>query len=508
MYCKNCGCLLEDSQSVCTQCGTKRGEGTAFCPECGDKKAPDSILCTNCGFKFSDAGASAGESEQSSANDNKSNTEQSGSENLTDLQKNPTTAAETPVQPENSSAQVQQYGQPVQQNMPYQAQQPMQQNMPYQAQPPMQQNMPYQAQQPMQQQYPNTQMQQNQQYYPPAPQRKGYCRNCGGEIMQGQVGCTICGTKYGEGTKYCHHCGAEATAGAQICSNCGKSLKPPFSIGRYFKDLLQNFVSIIKAPDIFGSIARNIPNVLSLIIFIVMLFPVASHFYVSSYYGLSGYRIPLSTFSVSTVAGILYILAFVVAIALYEPFTRSFISKNSKLDRWSCLFVPALDFIGSLFLFLGYIIKINASENAYIFYAKYPGMALSITGWVVLALTVLSVVSGIIAFIRFAKAPSPVSAYQSQQNSSVINEVNNMPSSTPNTQNTNVQNQSDSSIYGNVPSSTPNTQNTDVQNQSDSSIYSNVPSSVPNTQNTDVQNGPSSSIYNNAPANNEQDNNK
>ena len=302
--------------------------------------------------------------------------------------------------------------------------------------------------------------------------------------MQGQVGCTICGTKYGEGTKYCHHCGAEATAGAQICSNCGKSLKPPFSIGRYFKDLLQNFVSIIKAPDIFGSIARNIPNALSIIIFIVMLFPVASHFYVSSYYGLSGYRIPLSTFSVSTVAGILYILAFVVAIALYEPFTRSFISKNSKLDRWSCLFVPALDFIGSLFLFLGYIIKINASENAYIFYAKYPGMALSITGWVVLALTVLSVVSGIIAFIRFAKAPSPVSAYQSQQNSSVINEVNNMPSSVP------------------------NTQNTDVQNQSDSSIYSNVPSSVPNTQNTDVQNEPSSSIYNNAPANNEQDNNK
>ncbi len=52
MYCKNCGCTIDDGAYACTNCGTYVGQGMNFCANCGNQVQPGAVICTNCGFSL------------------------------------------------------------------------------------------------------------------------------------------------------------------------------------------------------------------------------------------------------------------------------------------------------------------------------------------------------------------------------------------------------------------------------------------------------------------------
>ena len=49
MYCKNCGALLNDNQSVCLDCGVRVGNGNKYCQYCGCAVHPEQDICLSCG---------------------------------------------------------------------------------------------------------------------------------------------------------------------------------------------------------------------------------------------------------------------------------------------------------------------------------------------------------------------------------------------------------------------------------------------------------------------------
>lgn len=49
MYCRNCGCELNDNQAVCLKCGAKVGVGNTHCANCGKEVDKNAAFCLNCG---------------------------------------------------------------------------------------------------------------------------------------------------------------------------------------------------------------------------------------------------------------------------------------------------------------------------------------------------------------------------------------------------------------------------------------------------------------------------
>lgn len=49
MFCKNCGCPMDNIQTVCIKCGAPKGAGNRFCPNCGAQTAPGAYVCVKCG---------------------------------------------------------------------------------------------------------------------------------------------------------------------------------------------------------------------------------------------------------------------------------------------------------------------------------------------------------------------------------------------------------------------------------------------------------------------------
>ncbi len=393
MYCKNCGHQLADDHNVCTQCGIKRGEGEGFCQQCGAQKVPGSDFCTSCGLKFVQNGV-----------------------NLEKSEPEPADAGET---------QVLQPGMLVQPNDPYPQNQPIQQFQPQNPQDPQYAQYPQDSQYQQYQQYPQD-AQYQQQYY--APQRKGFCRNCGAEVMQGSSACTNCGTNYGQGSSFCHRCGAAAVPGAETCTSCGKSLKPPYTFGSYIKEYFSNFLFGKNSRSALSIVTRIIPTVFAIAAFIIMLCPVAVYTLIpgsSSYYGnISSYSdvynyyssysssstataaeasyqtASMNAFGLSVFGGILFILAFAFALLIKEPFTNSFCEKKPVLAKLSLLFVPLLDTIAVGCLALGFLSKFNASDNSYIFIASYPELNIGVGGWILVGVVVVSLVCGIISALN------------------------------------------------------------------------------------------------------------
>ena len=49
MYCRNCGEIMNDNQSVCIKCGVPVGKGNNFCTFCGGGVATNAVICKSCG---------------------------------------------------------------------------------------------------------------------------------------------------------------------------------------------------------------------------------------------------------------------------------------------------------------------------------------------------------------------------------------------------------------------------------------------------------------------------
>ena len=424
MYCKNCGCQLADDHNVCTQCGTPKGAGNGFCPQCGEKKNDDSVFCTGCGFQFSQTNNSNNAPKeiplQKPTEDNSSSPVNIAKQGEVSSPQGEVKSEPIPFDEQNTTVLDPSMLGPQNGYIPQQPNVPMQNGMPQQPNMPMQNGMP-----------------QNQQYYQPAPMPKRFCRVCGKELIPNQSVCMNCNTKYGDGQGFCHHCGEPAVPGATVCNRCHQSLKPPFSAGKYFGELLNNFVSVIKTPDIIASVARHIPSLLALVLFVLMFFPLANYSVISTYsysYNLrSLFKLGFNAFGLSVFGGLLSVLAFVAAIIMFEPFIHSFIYKNRVLKRLSVFFVSGLDVLALGCMALGFISKATASENTYIFYAKYPEMNITIMGWIFAGIVILSLISSIFAFIKESR-PASVNAGlgQSNQNKNTIPQnvpqQNNVPS--------------------------------------------------------------------------------
>ena len=424
MYCKNCGCQLADDHNVCTQCGTPKGAGNGFCPQCGEKKNDDSVFCTGCGFQFSQTNNSNNAPKeiplQKPTEDNSSSPVNIAKQGEVSSPQGEVKSEPIPFDEQNTTVLDPSMLGPQNGYIPQQPNVPMQNGMPQQPNMLMQNGMP-----------------QNQQYYQPAPMPKRFCRVCGKELIPNQSVCMNCNTKYGDGQGFCHHCGEPAVPGATVCNRCHQSLKPPFSAGKYFGELLNNFVSVIKTPDIIASVARHIPSLLALVLFVLMFFPLANYSVISTYsysYNLrSLFKLGFNAFGLSVFGGLLSVLAFVAAIIMFEPFIHSFIYKNRVLKRLSVFFVSGLDVLALGCMALGFISKATASENTYIFYAKYPEMNITIMGWIFAGIVILSLISSIFAFIKESR-PASVNAGlgQSNQNKNTIPQnvpqQNNVPS--------------------------------------------------------------------------------
>lgn len=49
MFCRNCGNLLTESETICRQCGFAVGTGEQFCEHCGSEVYPYAVSCETCG---------------------------------------------------------------------------------------------------------------------------------------------------------------------------------------------------------------------------------------------------------------------------------------------------------------------------------------------------------------------------------------------------------------------------------------------------------------------------
>ncbi|MGN0470768.1 MAG: zinc ribbon domain-containing protein [Acutalibacteraceae bacterium] len=330
MYCKNCGFKMEDGFQVCPQCGTKKGLGNAYCGECGAVRSVGSAFCTQCGSKY--------EVEQpvtvGAINENKEQ-----------------------VQPQQPTAQQ------------------------FQAQP----------QQPTAQQFQAQPQQNGNQFTPPAPAKK-YCRNCGSEILPGQVVCTKCGTKVGEGTAFCPHCASPVQPGAAACMNCGRSIKHPFDFAKYIKEFGNNFVSLFKQTDKMAMIFDNFVNFASVLVFIFMLLPVA-------YVSVSIFSYSTNAFGVNGFAGFMFILALLSAIIKYEPFCAKFMQEKPQIGKFYVFLTPALELIGVICLMIS-TFAASASAGSYAYLSSYISVGFTFAGWILILLVAASIADAVYLFIK------------------------------------------------------------------------------------------------------------
>lgn len=49
MYCRTCGCKLDENAEVCMECGCKPLTGKSYCQNCGAKTIEQQELCIQCG---------------------------------------------------------------------------------------------------------------------------------------------------------------------------------------------------------------------------------------------------------------------------------------------------------------------------------------------------------------------------------------------------------------------------------------------------------------------------
>lgn len=245
-----------------------------------------------------------------------------------------------------------------------------------------------QPQQPTQQQFQAQPQPNNFQATPPAPVKK-YCRNCGSEILPGQVVCTKCGVKFGEGTSFCTHCGSAVQSGATVCMKCGKSIKQPFDAEKYFKEFGDNFVSVFKQADKKAMIFDNFINFASVLVFIFMLFPVAyaSAFYVSY---------STNAFGVSGFAGFLFILALLSAVIKYEPFCANFMKEKPEIGKFYIFLTPALELIGVICLMIGTF----AASASVAYLSSFVQVGFTFGGWILILLVAASVADAIYLFLQ------------------------------------------------------------------------------------------------------------
>ncbi len=53
MFCRNCGNVLTESETICRACGFAVGTGELFCAECGSEVYPYAVCCDTCGSAIS-----------------------------------------------------------------------------------------------------------------------------------------------------------------------------------------------------------------------------------------------------------------------------------------------------------------------------------------------------------------------------------------------------------------------------------------------------------------------
>lgn len=49
MYCRQCGAIMHEQQSICLKCGVEAGKGNNFCYCCGNAVVPEAVICVKCG---------------------------------------------------------------------------------------------------------------------------------------------------------------------------------------------------------------------------------------------------------------------------------------------------------------------------------------------------------------------------------------------------------------------------------------------------------------------------
>lgn len=253
---------------------------------------------------------------------------------------------------------------------------------------------PY-AQQTTAQQYQSVAQMDTSKYLP----AKKFCRNCGAQVMNNQVICTKCGVKVGQGTSYCPHCAAPVQPGAVACMSCGQSIKT-FDIADYFNTFYENFASIFRTKDILSLLLDNGAYFISVLMFILSFIPsieaVASAWGVSTsngtnIYGNNGF------------CGFLLILAFVTAIARFEPNINKFVNTNQQLGKYYVFVTPGLMLI-SLIITVIDVITSGAVASIYSYGTSSYGVSVAVYfnfwGWIMIIFTLAAAVCAVLSFLR------------------------------------------------------------------------------------------------------------
>lgn len=62
MYCKNCGCAVNENAAACLNCGADPKKGNKYCGNCGKEIQENQVVCLSCGCQVSNGKNSAGKS--------------------------------------------------------------------------------------------------------------------------------------------------------------------------------------------------------------------------------------------------------------------------------------------------------------------------------------------------------------------------------------------------------------------------------------------------------------
>ncbi len=369
-YCKQCGKVVPDGASACTECGTQTGIGTLFCEHCGTARPAGFMFCTKCGQKYDD------------------------SANVPGVGYNvPTTMDYNTPNPVFNAQQP---------AAPYPTQNAQQPAAPYPTQNAQQPAAPYPTQNVQQPAYPQNMQQpyQNNGYAVPQQQYvqpKVFCRSCGKELTQGMTVCASCGTAKGEGEGFCAHCGTQAVPGATSCASCGKSLAPPFNFGKYFKGWLDNLIGLVKEKNILMMIAHIVPLAMSIVLMVLMFFPMASYSFNEAMTSVYLFPAP-NMFGITVTGGIFVILSLVLTIAFFGPFVRKIFTKSKMLEAVLYSMVSICHCIVLAAFVLCFLLK--SSDFSYKHSYFFGGtMSFSVIGWITMVLLALSVASGVLSFL-------------------------------------------------------------------------------------------------------------
>lgn len=247
-----------------------------------------------------------------------------------------------------------------------------------------------------------------------------YCKQCGFTLDDNANSCPNCGTARGMGQSFCPDCGSSRVQQSNFCQNCGfnfsgntavnpnyygdvtpnapvqnRPVQGGFDFKAYGNEYVGNVKSVLQTPDKLRLGLRYGSYAVSVLIFLLMFFPIISIHVDLLFFT---YKDGVNLFSVSGFGGFMFILALLASAATFLPHVQTFIKNNQRLEPFAYLIVPLLELLGLLSMLIGVGVTNSAAKS---YYGDSVSIGLGFCGWLILLLSLAGIGAAVYSFIKY-----------------------------------------------------------------------------------------------------------